>query len=110
MHLLLITGFLGSGKTTLCLGLARAAQAARRRCALLVNEIGEIGIDNQLMRHLDLNVFSDQSYLRVSVVAANLPVTVEGHVPAGCTGLELPLNVLVYGLERTALERMTRET
>jgi G3E family GTPase len=57
MHLLLVTGFLGSGKTTLMLGLARAAQNAGRRTAIIVNEIGEIGIDNQLMRQLQLDVW-----------------------------------------------------
>ena len=57
MHLLLITGFLGSGKTTLVIRLAKAAVAHQQRTAILVNEIGEIGIDNQLMRQLDLNVW-----------------------------------------------------
>jgi G3E family GTPase len=57
MQLLLVTGFLGSGKTTLILSLAAAAQAAGRRAAIIVNEIGEIGIDNQLMRQLDLDVW-----------------------------------------------------
>ncbi|MDR3562808.1 MAG: GTP-binding protein [Negativicutes bacterium] len=57
MHLLLITGFLGSGKTTLVIRLAKAAVAQKQRTAILVNEIGEIGIDNQLMRQLDLNVW-----------------------------------------------------
>lgn len=57
MRLLLVTGFLGSGKTTLILGLARAARAAGQRAAIIVNEIGEIGIDNQLMRQLDLDVW-----------------------------------------------------
>ncbi|MDR3573234.1 MAG: GTP-binding protein [Anaerolineaceae bacterium] len=57
MHLLLVTGFLGSGKTTLVIRLAKAAAARTQRTAVLVNEIGEIGIDNQLMRQLDLNVW-----------------------------------------------------
>ncbi len=57
MHLLLVTGFLGSGKTTLILALAHAARAAGRRVAILVNEIGEVGIDNQLMRQLELDVW-----------------------------------------------------
>lgn len=57
MHLLLVTGFLGSGKTTLILSLARAAHESGRRAAIIVNEVGEIGIDNQLMRQLDLDVW-----------------------------------------------------
>ncbi len=57
MHLLLFTGFLGSGKTTLVIQLAQAATARRQKVAILVNEIGEIGVDDQLMRRLDLNVW-----------------------------------------------------
>lgn len=57
MHLLLITGFLGSGKTTLVIRFAKAIANENLRVAILVNEIGEIGIDNQLMRQLDLNVW-----------------------------------------------------
>ncbi len=57
MHLLLFSGFLGSGKTTLIISLSKAVVHSRRRVAIIVNEIGEIGIDNQLMRQLDLNVW-----------------------------------------------------
>ena len=57
-----------------------------------------------------LSVFSDKTYFRVSVVVADLPASFDGKVPAGCTELELTLNVLVYGLERTAIEKITRET
>ena len=57
MHLLLFTGFLGSGKTTLVLKLAQFAVERKVKVAILVNEIGEVGIDNQLMRQLDLNVW-----------------------------------------------------
>ena len=56
MHLLLVAGFLGSGKTTLVIQLAKAARQSGCRVAILVNEIGEIGIDDQLMRQLALNV------------------------------------------------------
>ena len=56
MHLLLVTGFLGSGKTTLILSWP-ALRARRPPVAIIVNEIGEIGIDNQLMRQLDLDVW-----------------------------------------------------
>lgn len=57
MKLVLVTGFLGSGKTSFIISLARAAVARGQRMAILVNEIGEIGIDNQLMRQMDLNVW-----------------------------------------------------
>ena len=57
MHLLMITGFLGSGKTTLLLKLAETARDKGRKTAILVNEAGEIGIDNQLMRQLGFNVW-----------------------------------------------------
>lgn len=57
MNLLLISGFLGSGKTTLIIPLAKRIVKSGRKVAILVNEIGEIGIDNQLMRQLDLNVW-----------------------------------------------------
>ena len=43
-----ITGFLGSGKTTLVRHLLRHNQG--RRIAVLVNEFGEVGIDGELLR------------------------------------------------------------
>ncbi len=57
MHLLLFSGFLGSGKTSLIIPLSNAAVQSGHRAAIIVNEIGEIGIDNQLMRQLSLNVW-----------------------------------------------------
>lgn len=43
-----VTGFLGSGKTTLVRHLLRHNQG--RRIAILVNEFGEVGIDGELLR------------------------------------------------------------
>jgi G3E family GTPase len=57
MRLLLFSGFLGSGKTTLVIKLAQFAVERGNKVAILVNEIGEVGIDNQLMRQLDMNVW-----------------------------------------------------
>ena len=56
MRLLLFAGFLGSGKTTLILALAREAVLQRARVCVLVNEVGEIGIDGEVMRLGDLEV------------------------------------------------------
>lgn len=57
VRLLFVTGFLGSGKTSLIIPLAKRLVQFKRRVAILVNEIGEIGIDNQLMHQLDLDVW-----------------------------------------------------
>jgi G3E family GTPase len=46
-----ITGFLGSGKTTLLGRLL--ATTAFADCAVLINELGEIGLDHQLLEHID---------------------------------------------------------
>ena len=49
-----ITGFLGSGKTTLLNRLIQHPDMAKT--AVLINEFGEIGIDNMLVEHVDDNV------------------------------------------------------
>ena len=57
MHLLVVTGFLGSGKTSLIVRLAEAARRREIAVAIIVNEIGDIGIDDQPLRRLDHNVW-----------------------------------------------------
>lgn len=57
-----------------------------------------------------LATFSDQNYLRISVIAPQIPANIEGKVPADSTALELTVNVLVYGLERAAIEKIAQET
>ena len=47
----LVTGFLGSGKTTLISRLLR--HPAMGETAVIVNELGEIGIDHHLLRRVD---------------------------------------------------------
>jgi len=47
----LITGFLGSGKTTLLRHVL--ADASYADCAVLINELGEIGIDHHLIERVD---------------------------------------------------------
>lgn len=47
----LLTGFLGSGKTTLLNRLVR--QPAFADCVVIVNEFGEIGLDNLLIEHVE---------------------------------------------------------
>lgn len=55
----MVTGFLGSGKTTLLnriLAADRADPEQVRRIALLVNEVGSVGIDHERVRHISDNV------------------------------------------------------
>jgi G3E family GTPase len=47
----LITGFLGSGKTTLLKGLLNSPELGN--AAVLVNELGEVGLDHHLLRRID---------------------------------------------------------
>jgi len=57
-----------------------------------------------------LSTFSDQSFLCISVVAAHIPANIEGKILSNCTDLDLTLNILVYGLERTVIEQIAHET
>lgn len=55
-----VTGFLGSGKTAVVRHLLRTADASPRsgRIAVLVNEVGALGIDHHLMERLDEEVLA----------------------------------------------------
>jgi len=81
MHLLLFSGFLGSGKTSLIIPLSDAAVQSGHRVAIIVNEIGEMGIDNQLMRQLKLNVWE--------LVAGCICCTLSGDLIATLQTLDL---------------------
>jgi G3E family GTPase len=81
MHLLLFSGFLGSGKTSLIIPVSNAAVQSGHRAAIIVNEIGEIGIDNQLMRQLGLNVWE--------LVAGCICCTLSGDLIATLQKLDL---------------------
>src|SRR5436853_2556040 len=48
-----LTGFLGSGKTTVLNGLVR--NQALRRTAVVINEFGEIGLDHELVQKSEEN-------------------------------------------------------
>ncbi len=49
MKVMIIGGFLGSGKTTTILKISRQLSSAGKRTAIIVNEIGEIGLDGDLL-------------------------------------------------------------
>ncbi len=56
MDLLIISGFLGAGKTSLLLPLAKGLCDAGRKLAIVENEIGETGIDDIILREANLPV------------------------------------------------------
>jgi G3E family GTPase len=77
MHLLLVTGFLGSGKTTFIINVTNQAIDSGLKTAIVVNEIGEIGIDDQMMRRLDLNVWEMMSGCICCTLSADLVTTLQ---------------------------------
>ena len=56
MNLLCIAGFLGSGKTTVLIEVARDMVAGGLQLAVIENEIGEVGIDGDYVREHGLAV------------------------------------------------------
>jgi G3E family GTPase len=61
MNVLIVSGFLGSGKTTILMQLARhlvqsAATDAENKVIILENEVGEVGIDDAWLRGGDMKV------------------------------------------------------
>ena len=49
MDLYVIAGFLGSGKTSLLLPLAKAVSESGRKMAIIENEVGDIGVDDAVL-------------------------------------------------------------
>ena len=56
MKVLVIAGFLGSGKTTVLLDLARRLTDDGLTLAIVENEIGEVGVDGEVVRRHGLQV------------------------------------------------------
>jgi G3E family GTPase len=56
LQILLIAGFLGAGKTTLIRHILTSPYGQRKKVAVLVNEVGKIGLDGALLSGLDVDV------------------------------------------------------
>lgn len=56
MDILIVGGFLGSGKTSLIMPLLKGMTAQGLTCAVVENEIGEVGIDDALIEETGLQV------------------------------------------------------
>jgi G3E family GTPase len=77
MKLLLVTGFLGSGKTTFITKLVKGLIKLDTKVAIFVNEIGEMGIDDQLMKQLDLDVWEVMGGCICCTLSPNLIATLQ---------------------------------
>lgn len=54
----LFSGFLGSGKTTIVTALTKyIVEQKNKKAMLIVNDVGDIGVDAKLMRKLDTDVY-----------------------------------------------------
>ncbi len=73
---ILFSGFLGSGKTTMLLKTIEMLSAADKKCAIIINEIGEVGIDNRQMRMMGYDVLD----LFGGCVCCTMKVTLEATV------------------------------
>lgn len=56
MEILLLSGFLGSGKTTVLLELLNEIAARDIKVAVVENEIGQIGVDGKYLKHCGVEV------------------------------------------------------
>lgn len=56
MEILLLSGFLGSGKTTVLLELLKKITTGDRKIAVVENEIGQIGVDGKYLKHCGVEV------------------------------------------------------
>ncbi|MGQ9718650.1 MAG: GTP-binding protein [Nitrososphaerales archaeon] len=78
MQFLIISGFFGSGKTTLILELARELVVKRgKKIGIIVNDIGEVGIDDKVMKSYGLNVKEMFGGCICCEMAVNLPTTLK---------------------------------
>ena len=77
MQLLIVSGFLGTGKTTFIINFVKSALQKGVKVAILVNEVGEIGIDDKLMRRLGLNVWEILGGCICCTLAVNLNETLD---------------------------------
>ncbi|MCP8318118.1 MAG: cobalamin biosynthesis protein P47K [archaeon] len=78
MQFLIISVFFGSGKTTLILELARELVIKRgKKVGIIVNDIGEVGIDDKVMKSYGLNVKEMFGGCICCEMAVNLPTTLK---------------------------------
>lgn len=73
----LASGFLGSGKTTFIKELTEYFSSKKIKTALIINEVGEIGIDNRYMKQLGYNIWELYGGCICCTIAAGLESTLK---------------------------------
>ena len=78
MKFLIVGGFLGSGKTSFILNLAKYMVNVRgiQKVAILENEIGEVGVDDKVLRGSGYQVKGMFSGCVCCTMAGELPINV----------------------------------
>lgn len=77
MDLIVVSGFLGAGKTSLCRRLIAELQRRGLRVAVIVNEIGEIGLDGAALEEVSNHVFELSSGCICCSLALGLEIALE---------------------------------
>ena len=85
-----LTGFLGSGKTTVLNGLVR--NQALKGTAVIINEFGEIGLDHELVEKSDEHFMLVRDGCICCTVRGDLIATLATYQPVSREEIFSPLN------------------
>ena len=113
-----LTGFLGSGKTTILSSLIKQKQMAN--VAIIINEFGEVGLDHDLIEITDENIIELQNGCICCTIQADLKTTLLnllkkmekgvvstfGHVIIETTGLADPVPIIHTLMTSLDLQRI----
>ncbi len=94
-----LTGFLGSGKTTILTSLIKQKQMAN--AAIIINEFGEVGLDHDLIETIDENVIELQNGCICCTIQGDLKSTLLNLLKKIEKGDVLPFNQVI--IETTGL-------
>ncbi len=94
-----LTGFLGSGKTTILTSLIKQKQMAN--AAIIINEFGEVGLDHDLIETTDENVIELQNGCICCTIQGDLKTTLLNLLKKMEKGEILPFNHVI--IETTGL-------
>lgn len=77
MEMIIVAGFLGSGKTTLVLStIGRIIESTGKKVAIIVNDFGSVGIDGRVMQKYGLEVTELSSGCICCTLGGDLLVTI----------------------------------